>query len=331
MSACDVLVIGEVLVELSSAVPLREARELRLGFSGDALNAAAAARAAGARVRLLTRVGSDEIGDRLLEEVADLGVDATLVRRADAPNGLYFVGADPDGVRDFVYVRRGSAASRLRPEDLDDAVLRSASAVVLSGITQALSSSTAAAVARAAAVVAEAGGIVVYDPNYRRRLTTVAQARAALAAVAPHASVVTPSAPSDIGALLDTTDPFLAAERCRALGARAVAVTCGADGVVLDAGDGAGPLRILPSAAPRIVDATGAGDVFAGTLTARLALGDPLERAVRLGGAAAALSLAGQGGTGRLAPLAEVERHLAESAATEAPAQASADATARLA
>ena len=49
---------------------------------------------------------------------------------------------------------------------------------------------------------------------------------------------------------------------------------------------------------PAIVDATGAGDAFAGTLAARLALGAELLDAVGEGVAAAARSLGGRGGTG---------------------------------
>jgi 2-dehydro-3-deoxygluconokinase len=54
-----------------------------------------------------------------------------------------------------------------------------------------------------------------------------------------------------------------------------------------------------------VTDQTGAGDVFAGTLAGRLALGDDLRQAVRLAAAAASLSLAGQGGTGYIPKLAQ--------------------------
>ena len=47
-----------------------------------------------------------------------------------------------------------------------------------------------------------------------------------------------------------------------------------------------------------VVDQTGAGDVLAGTVAAWIALGDGLLRAVRIGVAAAALSVQGLGGTG---------------------------------
>jgi 2-dehydro-3-deoxygluconokinase len=42
-------------------------------------------------------------------------------------------------------------------------------------------------------------------------------------------------------------------------------------------------------------------------VAARLALGDPLVTAVRLGAAAASLSLSGHGGTGYLPPLAQTQ------------------------
>jgi 2-dehydro-3-deoxygluconokinase len=305
----DVVVVGEVLVELSSPEPLEATDHVSLSLSGDALNAATAAAAAGASVGLLTRVGDDQLGERIVRFCAERGVDTALIRRVPEPNGLYFVTADPEGTRDFVYVRRGSAASRLTPADVDAAAVHSARALLVSGITQALSATCAATVQHAAQRVASAGGIVVYDPNFRRRLTTIAAARAAFAAVAPHADLVTPSSPGDTRALFDTDDPTEAAAACLSLGARAAAVTRGPDGIVLDRGDGPIGLPALP--APAIVDSTGAGDVFAGTIAARLALGDELIDSVRLGAAAAALSLSGQGGTGRVAALAEVREHLA--------------------
>jgi 2-dehydro-3-deoxygluconokinase len=286
----DVLVLGEVLVELTASMPLREADTLRMSCSGDALNAAAAAAAAGASVALVTAVGDDELGERILEFAGAQGIDTRYVQRRPEPNGVYFAGAGGE----FVYARRGSAGSTLGPDDVARAPLREAGALLVSGITQALSASCAAAVD---AAVAATGGQVVYDPNFRARLTSEREARAALERVAPHAALVTPSCPEDTRALLDTGDPATAAERVRELGAGAVAVTRGARGLYVDAGD---PLELPAAPAPEVVDATGAGDVLAGTAAARLALGDDLVDALRCGTAAAARSLGGAGGTGWL-------------------------------
>ncbi len=283
----DVLVLGEVLVELTAAVPLGEADNVRLALSGDALNAAAAAAAAGASVGLVTAVGDDELGDRILAFARSRGIDTTYVRRAPEPNGVYFAG--PGG--EFVYARTGSAGSTLGPDDVARAPLAAAGAVLVTGITQALSDSSAAAVE---AAVAAAGGHVVYDPNFRRRLTTERAARAALERIAPRAALVTPSCPDDTTALLGTDDPATAAAAVRGLGAASVAVTVGADGILVD------DVWLPPATAPEVVDTTGAGDVLAGTAAARLALGDGLLDALRRGAAAAARSLGAAGGTGWL-------------------------------
>jgi 2-dehydro-3-deoxygluconokinase len=289
----DVLVLGEVLIELTAPVALREADELRLSCSGDSLNAAAAAAAGGASVALLSVVGDDELGERILEFAGARGIDTTYVRCAAEPNGVYFAGAGGE----FVYARRGSAGSTLGPDDVARAPLREAGTVVVSGITQALSESCAAAVD---AAVSAAGGQVVYDPNFRARLTTAGAARTALERVAPHAALVTPSCPDDTRALLGTSDPATAAGRLRELGAEAIAVTLGAGGVHLDPGDGGAPIELPPAPAPAVVDATGAGDVLAGTAAAQLARGADLVTAVRRATAAAARSLGFPGGTGWL-------------------------------
>jgi 2-dehydro-3-deoxygluconokinase len=92
-----------------------------------------------------------------------------------------------------------------------------------------------------------------------------------------------------------------------------VALTRGVDGVLLDDGGRIVELPAVP--APVVVDQTGAGDSFAGTVTARLALGDQLVDAVGLGLAAASLSVGGLGGTGHVATLEESRAHAAQARA----------------
>jgi len=301
----DVLVLGEVLVELSTSGALHDGAGLRLGFSGDALNAAAAAAAAGARTALLARVADDELGDALLARVVALGVDTALVRRVPGQQGVYVVCADPSGRREFVYVRRGSAGSTLCPEDVAAAGLEHVGVVVGSGVTAALSASAAAALQEAARQAPR----FVYDPNFRPRLTSSEAAAQVLAQVARRAELITPACPGETVPLLGTADPIEAARRALRLGAAAVAVTLGAEGVLLHEDSGE-PVHVPSLPPPSVIDQTGAGDSLVGTVAARLALGDDLPTAVRLGCAAASLCLQGQGGTGFVPTLAQVRSHL---------------------
>lgn len=241
----DVLVLGEVLVEIHAAAPLREAADgtpARISYSGDALNAAAAAAAAGARTALLAVVGEDELSIPLLRRAAELGVDVSHVRRAPRPNGAYLLSADTEGDREFVYWRAHSAGSTLAPAHIESwrDLLTTSTALITSGITGALSPTSHDAVLAAAHLVHGAGGHLSYDPNFRPRLTGRARARELLARIAPLTGLLKTSCPADALALVDTGDPATAAVRCRALGARTVVVTAGAGRLLLDDGGAAG-------------------------------------------------------------------------------------------
>lgn len=305
-SSADVVVLGEVLVELSSTAPLREGCHLRLGFSGDALNVAAAAAAAGARTVLLARVPDDELGDEVVRRIGDLGVDTTHIHRRPGQHGLYLTHADPSGERQFVYARSGSVGAGLHEDDLDADLLAGAGVVVASGVACAVSPTAAVAVHHAARLAR----VFVYDPNVRLRLTTPEAARATLRLLAPLAAVLTPSWPTEARLLLDSdvTEPAVALEALSQLGSDAVVMTCGADGALVR--DGAGIVTVPGVPASSVTDQTGAGDCFTGTLAARLALGDGLVESARLGAAAASLSVQGQGGTGFVPSLQQTRNAL---------------------
>ena len=299
----DVVVLGEVLLEVGTEQPFGHGVPAQLQVSGDALNVAAGAAAAGARVGLACVLTDDELGDALLARIAALGISPALVRRRRGQQGMYLVHSDPEGEREFAYARSGSVGSTLSPSDLDEAVLASAGAVVASGITCAISASAAEAVRTAARLAAQ----FVYDPNFRPRLTTSAAAASVLRELAPSAWLVTPSHPGETSALLDVGTAVEAGHVLRELGAVAVAVTCGARGVQLVSGAEETWVDAVP--APVVVDQTGAGDAFVGTVTARLVLGDDLVTAARLGVAAASLVVGGRGGTGVVPTLAQTRAH----------------------
>jgi 2-dehydro-3-deoxygluconokinase len=298
----DVVVLGEPLVEFSADHALTEARTFHLSFSGDALNASVAAAAQGVRVALVTRVGTDEFGERLIRFADGHGVDPRWMVRGEGSTGAYAVGADPSGERAFVYLRHGSAASRMGTGDVDRSPVSTARVVLLSGIAAAISDSCAEAVRHAAQA---ASGRIVYDPNFRSRLTTARDAASVLRDVAPHAALVKISCSGDSGPLLGLTDPYEVARACLALGAASVAVTLGENGVLLAEGGGE-PALIPAFPAELIVDQTGAGDVLAGTACALLSRGASPAEAVRAGMAASAISLSGRGGTGRQATPQEI-------------------------
>ena len=161
MSAIDIVSIGEPMIEFNQTRP-GEPNYLQ-GFGGDTSNMIIAAARAGARTAYVTRVGDDDFGRMFLALWKDEGVDTRGVAiDPQAHTGVYFVRHGPEG-HVFSYLRAGSAASRMRPEDLPIALIREARYVYASGISMAISASAADSVLAAFEAARAAGAKVSFD------------------------------------------------------------------------------------------------------------------------------------------------------------------------
>ena len=299
----DVIALGEPMIEFNAEPDGR----YRQGFGGDTSNAAIAAARLGARVGYVTKLGRDRFGDALLALWQAEGVDSQFVGHHErAPTAVYFVDHTAAG-HAFTYLRAGSAASRMAPSDFPAAAFQQTRFLHVSAVSQAISVSARETVAHAIALATADGASLSYDTNLRLRLWSVDDARPVIAATAAKAHVLKTSI-EDARALTGLASPESVADHYLALGPSLVVVTLGADGVVV-----AAPERRQALAAHKVaaIDATGAGDAFAGALLSRLAAGvDPFE-AARFANAAAALATTGYGAVAPLPRREEVERLLA--------------------
>jgi 2-dehydro-3-deoxygluconokinase len=286
----DVLCLGEAMVEFNQR--RGDGAPLYLqGFGGDTSNACIAAARQGARAGYLTALGQDAFGDMILDLWRREGVDATHVRRdPQAHTGIYFVTHGAEG-HAFSYMRAGSAASRMGPEGVTRAAVASARILHVSGISQAISPQACDAVFAAIALAREVGTMVSYDTNLRLKLWPLDRAKAVLAAATAKADIVLPSI-DDAAVMIGSDDPDTVADHYLGLHTKIVAVKLGAKGVLV--ATRYARERIAPIAVDA-VDATGAGDTFAGAFLARLAAGDDAFAAGRWANAAAALATTGYG------------------------------------
>jgi 2-dehydro-3-deoxygluconokinase len=290
----DIIAIGEPMVEFNQTRPGEP--EYLQGFGGDTSNAIIAAARSGARTGYVTRVGDDEFGRMFLALWKDEGVDTRGVAvDAQAHTGVYFVTHGPAG-HAFSYLRAGSAASRMRPQDLPLDLIREARFVHASGISLAISPCAADVVLAAFEAARAAGAKVSFDANLRLKLWPFQRARALIGAAAGIADYFFPSL-EDARTLSGLDDAGAVLDWAHGLGAKTVLLKLGADGVLVS--DGARRERI-PGVKVRAVDETGAGDCFCGATLARLAAGDTVWEAARYANAAAALATTG---FGAVAPL----------------------------
>jgi len=291
--------IGEAMVEFNQTRP-GEKTYLQ-GFGGDSSNMIIAAARSGARAGYVTRVGDDEFGRMLRELWQREGVDTSgVIVDREASTGVYFVTHGPQG-HAFSYLRAGSAASRMRPQDLPD--LKGASFVHASGISLAISPSACDTVL---AAFGQAKGKISFDSNLRLKLWPLARARDMIGKAAGMADYFFPSI-EDARQLSGAEAPEANLEWAHRLGAKNVFLKLGPDGVIVS--DGSKRER-LQGFKVKAVDATGAGDCFCGAALARLAAGDTLWQAARYANAAAALATTGFGAVDPL-PRPDAVRKLA--------------------
>ena len=292
MTGLDLLCIGEPMLEYNQLLPQPDGRRLYVEHhGGDTSNAAIAAARQGAQVGYITAIGTDPAGDSLMELWRAESVDTSCVLRdPDNPTAIYFVVHGETG-HEFLYYRRGSAASRYRPDQLPEAAVASARMIYASGISQGISASAADAVFRTIEIARASGVRVAYDTNFRPRLWPARRAAAVIHAAMAQADVALPGL-DDAAALTGLTDPVAIADFYLALGPQIVALKMGAAGTLLATPERR--LRIPPFPCTPI-DATGAGDTFCGSFLARLLAGDAPENAARYAACAAALSTTGHG------------------------------------
>lgn len=327
-SAPEVVTFGETMAAMRAAGPLRLGGPLHLTVAGAESNVAIGLARLGHRVSWAGRVGADELGVLVLRTLRAESVDVSraVTDTSGRPTGLLIFEPRLGDLTRVSYYRAGSAGSAVAAGDVLAALPPGVRVLHLTGITPALSPAAADAV-RAAAQAASAAGITVcLDVNFRSRLWTAAQARAALrpllrftnllvasedelplvargpGATEPGASEpgatepgATETGPCDASAG-EAADGPASPEECAAAllaeGPGEVVIKRGAAGATVISPEGAvhRPARRVP-----VADLVGAGDAFvAGYLSGHLdglAAAERLDRAVSV----AAFAVASRG------------------------------------
>jgi fructokinase len=321
-----VVCLGEALVDFVADVPdvsLAECPGFRKAAGGGVANAAVALARLGVPTAFLGKVGDDPFGRFLAETMAASGVDTRFLRfDATARTGLAFVSLRADGERAFVFFRNPSADMLHRADEVPDEALAGCRWFHHGSISLIQEPSRGATLETLRRVKA-AGGLISFDPNLRPALwPNPDAAREQILAALPLADLAKLSA-EEAEFLFGPAEADEQAARVLGLGPSLAAITLGAQGSLL--ANARGTAR---EAAPTVaaVDATGAGDAYAGALIAGLlergAPGDldagQLAGLARFANAAGALTTTRKGGIPAL-PTREAVLELARHPSASAP------------
>lgn len=304
----DITVIGAAIVDVLAApadpavftVNSMPADEIRLSFGGDALNESVILSRMGKKVQLITKIGADESGRRVLNYMRENGIrtDSAKIEEGLA-TGINIVLIDPDGERHFLTNPTGSLR-KLGYDDIAGFLDQAGRIVSMASmfISPLLTIDKMEGLFRQ---IKESGRIVFAD------LTTAKNGEilSDLQELLQYVDVIVPNE-SEIAHLTGETDPYRNVRLLLEAGVGTAVVKIGARGCVLGDPDG---IRTIPAVqGVQSVDSTGAGDAFAAGYLTGMAERLCADDCARLGCAAASCAIERVGATEGVKDAEEVRR-----------------------
>ncbi len=271
--------------------------EFYTSFGGKGANQAVAAHRAGAEVRLLAKVGSDENGDAIIKHLEDLGL---------ASDGILRDPSHPSGVALIMVDRGGNNAIGVAPGSnwhLTEHDIGRAQSLISWGEVLLIQLEVPPTTVRKALRLAKDHGLVT--------ILNPAPARPLPEQILSLADILTPNeteAASLTGVgVKDLNEAARAGRRLLESGAGQVIVTLGRSGSCWVGRD---RVEAVPSFPVAAVDSTAAGDAFNGALACALAEGRPMEEAIRFASAAGSVAVTRKGAQDSLPTRDEIENLL---------------------
>ena len=243
---------------------------------GKGANQAVAARRSGVETTMVGALGSDSFADPLFSFLEEEGLAISLVERVSGPTGTALISLDAAGENSIVIVP--GANSQVDPKVVTKIALTSNDVVLIQNeVPEAVNAAAVEHAQRAGATTVL--NLAPFRPTSENLLNAIDYL------------VVNET---EFAALIDEDPEKMSPHRVTGLlaegagFARNVVVTLGAEGV---SGRLNSSVTRIPGHRVSVVDTTGAGDSFCGTLGAALARGSSSELALAYANAAAALSV----------------------------------------
>lgn len=317
-STKPVVSIGECLIDLIAGpdTDLSTAGTLTIREGGAPMNVAVGLARLDVLVRMVSVVGQDPFGDRLIALMQSEDVDTTHVRRTtDAETTIAYAWRDGRGDGRFRLVRMADRLLAVADVDALRLASEQVEALVFGSVSLAASPSREA-VERAVDLAAKSDIPLVFDVNVRPTLwPDLATLRAICAPLMAQATVLKLSL-DDADALWGTGTMDEAIPVLDAFPAPVIVITDGGREVrVRRFSDGEPRWTVHPVFAVDAVEPTGAGDGFTAALLSRLVAGrwgQVSDDDIRFGMAAGAIATTKPGAIAALPDAGEVEAFIAQ-------------------
>ena len=265
----DVVALGELLIDFACLSTDTDGYPTMAAHPGGApANFLAALTKFGAKTALLGKVGTDTFGKLLTVTLQKAGIETRgLIAAEDIFTTLAFVTFDEHGDREFSFSRKPGADTCLTFEELDLSLIDEAK-VFHFGTLSLTDEPARTATQKAVAYAKGKGKLITYDPNLRKPLwKDLEEAKEQLLWGLKQADVVKIS-DEEVEFLFGLGVEEGAAHILHNFGVKLVFVTCGADGCFFKNATAQGHVPSLSGI--KVVDTTGAGDIFGGSAVWKL-------------------------------------------------------------
>lgn len=259
----DITVIGAAIIDVLAAHAGRQVFEtgsqpmdtIQMSFGGDALNEAVILSRLGARVQLITKIGSDEAGKRVFDYMEEnhLSTESVTIEER-LQTGINIVLVDHDGERHFL-TNPHSSLRKLALEDVERYLNRAAKIVSFASMFVS-PLFTIESMERLFARIKKEDRILAVDMTKAKQGETLEDIRELL----PFIDYLFPNE-EEIAMLTGVQDPCENARRLVEKGMKTAVVKCGAKGCIV--ADRMGVQKVPAVPVQTCVDTTGAGDSFA--------------------------------------------------------------------
>ena len=287
----EVVCIGETMLMFApQRYELIECSDIFRAYNGGAeSNVAIGLERLGVHTSWISKVTSNALGRKVVNEIRGYGVDTSRVIWAEeGRTGLFFVefGAQPRPST-TIYDRAGSTFSTLKAEELDWQFISQAKVLHLTGITPALNETCRQTTIEIVKKSQALDLLVSFDVNYRRMLWGEEEAKKTFDEILPDINIIIATQPDAVILLGREENPRKMLRKLRAkYSCDIVALTLSSEGSMAFDGDEFYEGKTYPI--EEQVNRLGAGDAFdAGLLYGYLKF--DLQTGLYYGGAMAAL------------------------------------------
>lgn len=295
-----IYVLGSINMDMVARVPRMPvggetltADKYYVNPGGKGANQAVAIAKLGGKVAMIGKVGSDETGDALKNNLKAMGVDESMVTRADVPSGIAMIIVEGGENRIILYkganhsVTKADVDEGLKNAKPGDALVMQLE-IPLETVTYA------------AAVAKQKGMLVLLNPAPSVPLGEE---------LLKNVDIIAPNETETeilTGVGLDSDVHIaLAVKKLYQLGVKRVIITMGSRGSIVAEGQTITPVEPRKVKA---VDTTSAGDTFVGATVLRYLDGDTLEDAARFASVASSITVTREGAAQSIPTLDEVKK-----------------------